>query len=292
MSLIHLEHEIPFEEAVAEVPKDEFLEVDGQSVYVKDIGTGPAIVMLHGFASSSYSFRELFGPLSESFRILAIDLNGFGLTQRPQKATAYRIGSQADLIVEILKKKGIAEVVMLGHSYGSAVSAVLAARHPVLVSKVVLVSPPSEFAGKPPWYVRNALGIRVAFFLIRALLSNPEKFRELSSKAVHVEGVLTPEVSEIYRRSMLIEGLKSACFGYAKAFGGNGAASIRYDAISQPTLVIVGEQDGVVSPESCTAVSYSIPGSQLTVIPECGHCPPEERPAEVLEAVGGFLQGG
>jgi len=289
MSFIRLESETPYEEAVSDVPKDELIEIEGQSVYVKDIGKGPVIVMLHGFASSSYSFRELFDSLSACFRLLAIDLNGFGLTQRPRKSKAYLIENQADLIVEILKRKGIAGVVMLGHSYGAAVSAVLAARHPDLVKRVILVSPPLEFAGKPPWYVRNGLGIRVAFFLIRALLSNPEKFRKLSSKAFYGEGVITLEVSEVYRRSMLIEGLRDACFGYAKAFGGNGAASIRYDAILQTTLIVVGEKDEVVSAESCAGVSDSISGSQLIVLPECGHCPPEERPVELSRAISEFL---
>lgn len=289
MTLIHLEPEIPYAEAVAAVPSCELQEVEGQTVYVKDIGEGPALVLLHGFASSSYSFRELFAPLSETHRILAIDLNGFGLTQRPSRPEAYRIEEQADLIVKILRKKGINEVTLLGHSYGSAVSAVIAVRHPDLVSRVILVSPPSEFAEKPPWYVRNGIGVHVAFFLIRALLSNREKFCEISSKAFYVKGALTPEISERYRQSMLIEGLKQACFGYAKAFAGDGAEAIRYEAISQPTLVIVGENDEVVSAGGCAAVAEAVSESELVVIPECGHCPPEECPAEVIRALFAFL---
>lgn len=290
MSRLKLAPLVPYDEAIREIPQDRFVEVAGQSVYVHDQGDGPAIVLLHGFASTAHSFRELFGPLSQRFRLLAIDLNGFGYTERPRHSKSYRIEAQADLIVEILKRKGINEVVMLGHSYGSAVSAVLAARHPDLVEKVILISPPSEFAEKPPWYVRNGLGIRAAYFMIRALLSNPEKFRELSGKAVHVEGVLTEEVSEIYRRSMLIEGLKKACFGYAKAFGGKGADSIRYEKVAQPVLVIAGEKDAVVSSKSCEVVAGKIAESSLVMLPECGHCPPEERPGEVVTAISNFLR--
>lgn len=289
MTLLHLEPEIPYAKAVADVPARELLDVEGQTVYVKDVGEGPVLVLLHGFASSSYSFRELLAPLSKTNRLLAIDLNGFGLTQRPSEANAYRIEEQADLIVKILRQKGIKEVVMLGHSYGSAVSAVVAVRYPEMVSRVVLVSPPSEFAEKPPWYVRNGIGVHVAFFLIRALLSNPEKFRELSSKSVYIKSGLTPEIAEKYRQSMLVEGLKHACFGYAKVFSGDGAAAIRYEAILQPTLVVAGENDEVVSAGSCLAVAESISDSELVVIPECGHCPPEECPLEVIRVVVAFL---
>lgn len=286
---LHLEPEIPYATAVADVPPRELVDVEGQAVYVKDVGEGPVLVLLHGFASSSYSFRELFAPLSKTNRILAIDLNGFGLTQRPSEANAYRIEEQADLIVKVLRQKGISEVVMLGHSYGSAVSAVIAVRHPGMVSRVVLISPPSAFTKKTPWYVRNGIGVHVAFFLIRALLSNPAKFRELSSKAFFMEDALTPEIAERYRQSMLIEGLRHACFGYAKAFGSNGAASIRYEAVLQPTLVVVGEHDEVVSAGSCVVVAEAISDSELVVIPECGHCPPEECSAEVIGAVVAFL---
>ncbi|MDF1824974.1 MAG: alpha/beta hydrolase [Verrucomicrobiales bacterium] len=289
MSLIKLEPLIPYEEAIRDVPPDCFVEVNGQSVYVRDEGAGPVIVMLHGFASSSYAFRELLGPLSQRYRLLAIDLNGFGLTERPRRSKDYRIESQVDLIIEILKGKSISEVVMLGHSYGSAVSAVLATRYPEWVKKVILVSPPSEFAESPPWYVRNGIGVATAYFMIRALLSNPEKYRELSGKSVYVEGVLTKEVSETYRRSMLIEGLKKACSGYAKAFGGDVTESIRYEAVQQSTLVIVGEKDAVVSAKSCIAVAGKIPESSLVMLPDCGHCPPEEKPREVVSAILDFL---
>ncbi|MDF1658622.1 MAG: alpha/beta hydrolase [Verrucomicrobiales bacterium] len=290
MSRLKLAPLVPYDEAIREIPEDRFVEVQGQSVYVHDQGAGPAIVLLHGFASTAHSFRELFGPLSHDFRLLAIDLNGFGYTQRPRRSKSYRIEAQADLIVEILKRKGINEVVMLGHSYGSAVSAVLAVRHPEIVKKVILISPPSEFAEKPPWYVRNGIGIRAAYFMIRALLSHPEKFRELSAKAVYVEGVLTEEISEIYRRSMLIEGLKKACFGYAKAFGGKGADSIRYEDVAQPVLIIAGEEDAVVSAKSCKDVAEKVSEGSLVMLPACGHCPPEERPGEVVAAISDFLR--
>ncbi|MEM6916946.1 MAG: hypothetical protein AAF491_10305, partial [Verrucomicrobiota bacterium] len=150
-------------------------------------------------------------------------------------------------------------------------------------------SPPSEFAKKPPWYVRNGIGIRAAFFLIHALLSNPKKFHELTLRAFHVKEALPLAACEVYRKGMLTEGLRRTCRGYARAFAQGGAASIRYDEIWKPTLVIAGEEDGVVPLESCTRVVDSIEGSLFQAIPDCGHCAPEERPFEVIEALRKFV---
>jgi len=279
----------PYEEAITDSPPEDFVEIDGQSVYARDVGSGPVIVLLHGFASTTHSFREIFAALSGDFRLIGIDLNGFGKTQRPREATAYAIVEQAALIVEVLSRKKIDRAVFIGHSYGAAVTAILCETYPGFVSRAVLICPPSEFAQKPPWYLRNVLGMRVAYFMIRALLSNPQKFKEVSGRAVYVEGVLTDELADLYRRSMLVEGFKQACFGYGKAFATGAADFIHYDAISQPVLVIAGERDAVVSVQSCRVVAEKISSSRLIVLPECGHCPPEERPEEVVTLLRAFF---
>ncbi|MDF1861236.1 MAG: alpha/beta hydrolase [Verrucomicrobiales bacterium] len=292
MSLVRLAPLVPFEEAVAEIPPENFVEIDGQRVFAHDIGSGPPIILLHGFASTSHSFRELFGDLASEYRLIGIDLNGFGNTERPKNPKAYRIEEQASVIAKVLEKKGIDRAVVLGHSYGAAVSAVLSAKIPEVVSRVILICPPSEFAEKPPWYLRNAIGMHSAYFMIRALLTNGDKFKKVSGQAVYVDGVLTDELAELYRKSMLVEGLKEACFGYGKTFATGTTDWIRYGGIVQPALVIAGDQDQVVSVDGCRKVAEKIPSSKLMVISECGHCPPEERPQEVLASLRKFLAGG
>lgn len=284
-----LEPEIPFEEAIAGVPESDFVEIDGRRIRVREVGEGPTLVMLHGFASSSHAFRKIIAPLSCSYRILAIDLDGFGLTERPHDFDAYQIGNQAELITKVMRAKGVDEAALVGHSYGCAVSMVFSVKYPELLSKLVLISPPSDFAKKPPFYIRNGVGIRFAFFLIHALLSNGKRFHKLTLRAFFVKEALPFEDSEVYRREMLTEGLKKTCRGYARAFAGGGASAVRYDSIEKPTLVVAGVEDTVVPVDSCVAVAESIPQSDLRTIPHCGHCPPEERPEEVIQAITDFV---
>lgn len=283
------EKEIPYEEAIANEPQESFVVVDGQRVHAVDSGEGTALVMLHGFASSAHSFRFLREPLSVNHRLIAFDLNGFGLTQRPHQSQDYCIEHQSDLIAQVLADKGIEQFCLMGHSYGAVVSSCIAERYPEKVLKVILVSPPEEFAGEVPWYLRGKLGTRLAILMLRLLLSNAEKFHRLSSRAVYHNESLTREASNHYRRSMLVEGFTSACLGLMEAFGKHRASMIRYEAIAQPVLIISGEQDAVVSPENIAAVAGMIAHASVVTVPECGHCPPEEQPDAVIEVTLQFL---
>lgn len=279
----------PFQEATQDLPIDEFVSISGQAVYVRECGSGPTLCLLHGFASTSWSFRELFDDLSGQFRLLGIDLNGFGNTQRPRDRDAYRLESQADLIAKVLDAREVDKAIFIGHSYGAAVTASLCERHPELVSKAVLVSPPSHFGAKPPWYLRNWLGAQIAYWAVRGLLSSPIRFKEISERAIHVDGILTTELSERYRNSMLIEGFRDAFFGYAKALSSGNKNAIPYASISQPALIISGDSDEIVSIEDLKKVTSRIPSPRLEIISECGHCPPEERPQEVIRLLRDFI---
>lgn len=281
---------VPFDRYVESLDSADFVEVEGRRVFVRDVGPaeGPTIVCLHGFASSSYSFRYLYELMSGQFRILGVDLNGFGATERPRDFANYEIESQARQIRKVLERKSISRAVFLGHSYGGAVVSVFARDNPELVEKVILVSPPSDFGAKPPWYLRNPAGLHIAYGMVRLLLSSPDRFKKISGRAVHKKEVLTEEISELYRKSMLVEGFREAFYGYAVAFENGKVECVNYSGIQHPVLVLAGRNDEVVSVESCRALADSIPGSQFREIDDCGHCGPEEQPELFAALIGEF----
>lgn len=281
--------EVPFSEAVTGEPPEDFVEIGDQLVHCEDSGEGPAIMMLHGFASSSFSFRLIRQPLSQSFRVLTVDLNGFGLTERPRKTESYHHRTQSDLVVELLKIKGIERFHLIGHSYGAVISTHIAELYPEKVNRLVLISPPADFTGNSPWYLRGKLGIKLAILMVRLLLSNPAKFHQLSARAVYGDEALPITVSEHYRRSMLIEGLRTACLGYIENFEKHRAEMIRYEKIIQPVLIMAGKEDRIITEEKIGRVISMITHAEAVFIPECGHCPPEEQPEAVIKATRRFL---
>ena len=107
-----------------------------------DVGEGPVVILIHGIASSSVTFSELVPRLSDTHRVISIDLLGFGESPVPVGAT-YTLEEHVQAVRHtIVTLKLRAPFVLVGHSMGSLIAARYAARFPRDVSKLVLVSPP------------------------------------------------------------------------------------------------------------------------------------------------------
>jgi len=278
----------PYWQAVADLPRERFLEIGDQTLHVTDSGKGKPLLLLHGLAASSYSFREIIPRLAPDHRVVTVDLNGFGLTERPRDPAHFRIEHQADLIARVLDRLGIGTTDLLGHSYGAAVAATLAKQHPRRCGRLVFVSPAASF-DPLPWYLRIAPGRELFYRLVLRLLSNPERYRRVAGRAFHVEGVFSESVAEVYRSHLLVEGLRETWSGFLQAMMDPRFPGSSYDGLEHPVLILAGEMDRIVPSGKCEALAGRLPQAQLEVIPGCGHSAPEERPDEVAAAVRRFL---
>ena len=124
-----------------------FLDVQGLSVHCKVMGEGElALLLLHGFGASIFSWREVIGPLGARNKVVAFDRPGFGLTERPMPeewagANPYTLKSQVDLTVALMGRLNLQEAVLVGHSAGGLVAVLTAWRYPEKVKALVLISP-------------------------------------------------------------------------------------------------------------------------------------------------------
>jgi pimeloyl-ACP methyl ester carboxylesterase len=278
-----------YEEHIKYIPVENFVRVKGQRVFAESIGNGPRLVFVHGFTVSSFAYREMVPRLKDHFRLTLIDLNGFGKTERPADPAEYHIVHQADLVAQVIEQTGGGPVTLVGHSYGGALSMIAATRHPALIKKLFLIAPATEF-GDLPWYVRPQIGRRIFYWLMRWLLSDPKRFRRMAARSFFRPELLTEEVSDYYRREMLVEGFATMVPGYLISLRGNGARKLPTNEIGQACFLVVGEQDSIVSPESCQRLADNLPHCNLIKIANCGHSIPEERPDELAELLRKFCQ--
>src|ERR1700681_1632310 len=123
----------------SEVPQSQFVRVGGQLVHVEQAGQGEPVLLLHGFGASSYSWRKVIPALSASHRVRAIDLNGFGYTERPTDLASYTRDGQVALILGVMDTLGIDRAHFVGHSYGGGLSMFLAFVHSERLRSLVLV---------------------------------------------------------------------------------------------------------------------------------------------------------
>src|SRR6185436_2853588 len=136
--------DVDWSESIDLIPHPEhswFTRVGGVRIHYQEAGdeSAPAIILIHGFISSTLIWSEVFLPLAAAgFRVIALDLPGYGDSEKPPDAR-YTIDSQAYAVVGLMNRLGIDEATIVGASYGGAVPATIALDYPERVSRLVLV---------------------------------------------------------------------------------------------------------------------------------------------------------
>ena len=277
----------PFEEVRREIPADRFVRVGDQLVHVEQRGSGEPVVLLHGFGASTYSWREVMPALAERRRVVAIDLNGFGYTQRPRTAASYTREGQAKLVLGTLDALGISRAHFFGHSYGGGLTLYLAQSHPERFLSMVLVD------SSAPTYSDDrrsrAAALRpLSYLFLRSLALRPSTIRRSLLRSYWDDSKVTPALVQAYFDRLRIEGVADAYYGLtAPAPPGE---PVVLEKLRVPAMVVWGAHDEIIRPEVGRAAAARIPGSELVILEGSGHLPMEEEPEAFLRAVLPFLE--
>jgi pimeloyl-ACP methyl ester carboxylesterase len=275
-------------------PESQFAVVHGLQVHYKQAGQGePVLVLLHGFAASTFSWRKVMAPLSEQGTAVAFDRPGSGLTQRPlpgdwEGESPYSPEAQADQTIGLLDVLGVEKAVLVGNSAGGTIALLATLRHPQRVAALVLVDA-AIYVGGPPGWIRPFLRLpqvrRLGPLLVRSIQRGG---RRLGRIAWHDPARLTPQTWEGYRTPLRAHDWDVGLWELTEASHPLHLER-RLAEIHVPVLVITGDDDRIVPTAQSVRLAAEIPGAELVVIPRCGHVPHEERPAAFLDAVAGFL---
>ena len=276
-----------FSEIRREIPADRFVRVGGQLVHTEQAGAGEAVVLLHGFGGSTYSWREVMPELARSYRVVAIDLNGFGYTERPKSRESYTREGQGKLVLGVLDALGIDRAHVFGHSYGGGLTLYLASRHPERFLSMVLVD------SSAPTYSddrRNRVaGVRpLAELFVRSVALRPGMIRKALLRSYHDDSKVTPELVQAYLDRLRIEGVGQAYVGLTAPARPGERVDLR--KIDVPALVVWGAHDEVISPASGRRAANLMPRAEFVLLEKSGHVPMEEEPEELLRAVLPFLE--
>lgn len=275
-----------FDAVRREVPAAQFVQVGDQLVHVEQAGTGEPVVLLHGFGASSYSWRKVMPGLAGGLRVVAIDLNGFGYTERPRARARYTREAQAKLVLDTLDALGIARAHVIGHSYGGGLTLYLAQEHPERFRTMVLVD------SSAPTYANDRRSRATAFrpltgLFVRTLALRRSAVRKGLLHSVYDHRLVTPELVEAYYDRLVIEGAADAFYGLtAPAPAGD---TVRLETIAVPALVVWGAHDELIAPEVGRRAAARLPHAEFVLFANSGHLPMEEEPEAFLRAVLPFL---
>ncbi len=250
-------------------------------IRVLDHGQGPALVLLHGMASSWQWWLECLPELGRHFRVIALDIPGFG--ESDPLPSGWTMADQADAIAAVCAELGVAEATVLGHSMGGLVALALEAGHPALVQRLVLVG-----AGGVPMSERHLetvlRGLRLAQRsvaspqVMRLLGRSPRALRTLLSAAMVNAVRLTDELALQVAPSLAAPGFADAIVASASA-----VRASRPEEVATPTLLLWGAADRFSPLRSALAMRSAVPHAHLEVIPDVGHMPMIEAPEAFTE---------
>jgi pimeloyl-ACP methyl ester carboxylesterase len=265
-----------------------FVETSAGRVFVHRTGRGAPLVLVHGFMASHYIFRSVLQELAGEHDVIALDLPGFGESDRPAPDRyAYDAPAFARTIVEVLDRVGVERASLLGHSMGGGAVLAVAARTPERVERLVAVCP--TVYPLPPQPNQALLMSRIGPFLWKRVMSRGQMARQWRARHVrHPESVSDELVDHVWTRLNRAGG-REASYAAAQALTklSNGAADP--GRVRAPTLLVWPEEDRVVPLSHGKRLVRAVPGARLAVIPAAGHDVILDRPDEFLRQVQPFL---
>ena len=271
--------------AEAEKP-GQTVEVDGVRLHYVEAGSGPTLLLLHGLNGSTFSFRLLVPYLTPHFRTIALDLMGFGYSDRP-KHREYSLVAQARLVAGFLDALGIEKASVLGHSLGGAVAIHLALDCPERVERLILVSSVSDSETRRG--LRSSRLVRPLLPVVAVFTVQNQRFRRMSLRsACYDPAFVTPEILEGYMAPTRVRGHLRALGSLMVDRRRDGVVDLT--AITQPTLILWGAADRWLPASHGERLRELVPNSQMTVIENAGHLVLEEQPEKSAEAVVDFLR--
>jgi pimeloyl-ACP methyl ester carboxylesterase len=282
-------------ELVPHSDRSHFVHVDGMRIHYQEFGDAPAppVILIHGYTASTASWRHSAPRIAEvGFRVLAVDLVGFGYSDKPGHFE-YTIDAQARMVTRFMDRLGIGVATLVGCSYGGAIAATIALDSPERVDKLVLVDAVinDDLKAHPILRLASVPGIGeiVTPFLAdsRAML----RHRSHGTLAPANRHLITDERIDAIRRPLHAADGHHSLLATSRNWH---AERITRDAhlVPHPTLIVWGEEDKVIPIRDGYTLRDSIPGSRLMVIKDCGHVPQEELPSTFSKIVAEFCVTG
>lgn len=263
------------------------LNVDGMRIHFKDTGPqdAPVLLLLHGFGSSLQTWDVWAGTLEKKYRVIRLDLPGFGLTG-PSPSDDYSELADVNTLTRFVDKLGVSDLSVIGHSMGGKIAWTFAAAHPDRVKALVLMAPDGfpqpEAIGTKPYAMPAVMGLMKyclpKYFLRKSIepaFADPDA---LDDKMVHR-----------YHDMLRAPGVRGAILE-------RGNQTIytdpvpRLKKIKAPTLLLWGADDKMIPSSNATSYAGVLAKSKTVFIPKLGHLLHEEQTDLGLAKVAEFLE--
>ncbi|WP_421790191.1 alpha/beta fold hydrolase [Hyphobacterium sp.] len=269
-------------------PAGNFLEIDGAQIRYVEEGEGPAVLLLHGASSNAEDMRLALGGHLQGYRAIYVDRPGLGWSERP--GGAWTPEREAALLASLVNQLNLDDPVVVGHSWGGAISMRLAIDHGEALSGVVLVGAPLYAGvGEAAWYNRASRWFGIGPLITRVIipLVGPSRIEAGLEETFHPAPV--PEgygeavsVTRVFRTDIF----KANASDMAQVNDHLAAQDDLYAGVSLPVIMLGGESDRVVfTNRHAVPAAEVMPNAQTVIREDWGHMLHHQSPEAVRAAV-------
>jgi pimeloyl-ACP methyl ester carboxylesterase len=248
--------------------EEKFLQVNDLKIFTRIAGQGNPFLILHGWGRGLVSWVDIQDELSKYFKVITVDLPGFGKSDMPPKA--WNMDNYVQFILEFIKKIEINNFYLLGHSFGGSLAIKLSVQSPDNIKKLILV----DSAGRRPKksFSKKILTSIIPIFKIFSFLPGSKTLRKgfyklilKSTDYINASGIM----KEVFK-NVVAEDLSNT-----------------WTKIEAPTLILWGEKDKLTPVQDAYLMKKEIKNSELKIL-NCGHRPHHEKPDLLVKAILDF----
>ncbi|TCP30597.1 pimeloyl-ACP methyl ester carboxylesterase [Scopulibacillus darangshiensis] len=270
--------------------KGSFKKINDVEIYYEHHGCPlkeqrPVLVMVHGYLSSAFSFRTLIPYLSDSFTIFALDLPGFGQSEKSVKFF-YSLDNYARLVIGFLDAMALKKAVLVGHSMGGQISLYAANQAPDRIVQVVGLSA-SGYLGRLRLWLRWASYLPFMSYYLQYFFRKKD-IMQTFLEVVHNRDLVTNEMVEGYLAPLKNIDFYRSLVRLMRHREGDLTPLVLH-TIRQPVLLLWGIEDRVVPVSVARRFKRDLPEVTLRTFENTGHLLPEEKPEEVATEIKSFI---
>ena len=293
---------VPIEDAV----RHGYAQIGSVRLHYTERGEGDElIILLHGFPECWYSWRHQLRALGDRYHVVAPDMRGYNLSDKPPRVEDYRIDKLIDDVTGLIRHFGKQQAVVVGHDWGAGVAWAVARKHPEYVSRLVTMQVPPSGAWRANMTLKQAFRSWYMLFFQLPLLPewllsiNDFALVERSFKTtVGRKGAFTDTDIAIYKKALRESNALTCAINYYRANffplffkSKKESEDLTDDRVRVPTLFIYGELDHAVVPETVEGVNRFVDAPFREVrFKDCAHWIQNEAPAEVNAELVSFLE--
>ncbi len=277
--------------------KSEYIVSDGVKLHYVTQGEGPLLLLLHGFPAFWYSWRHQIPEFARDYKVVALDLRGYNDSDKPHDVASYTMTELALDVEGVIHGLGYDRGILVGHDWGGAIAWYCAYTYPELVERLVVLNLPHP-ARFRQGFTTPAQLLRSWYIFAFQLPWLPERLLEagdyeligrIFTETVVNKHAFTAADIEAYKNAAAKRGALTAMVNYYRNLFQGGFLVQDWGYLTQPTLMIWGEQDVALGKELTYETENYVQDFRIHYLPNAGHWVQEEQPTLVNQYLHEFL---